>query len=279
MHTSRSQALDRATHAPFSRVLVPLDGSPLSERALAPATALALAAGASMWPVSAALASEAPDRLAYLRRLAAKLAAPCVEPEVLDSDGAAYVIESLACSYNRLHGGLAVCMSTQAKTAIPELVLGSTAASVVRSGVAPVVLVGPEMRRRWSLRSLVVCHDGSAFAAAAMPLAAMWARSMGLRCWVVQALEAKTRKRVDAADTAHLRDAAEALRRQGIRARWNVLRGSSVTDAILSFTDKRAGAMVAMATHGRSGLDRVTMGSTAVDVVRHSHVPVLVYHP
>jgi nucleotide-binding universal stress UspA family protein len=37
--------------------------------------------------------------------------------------------------------------------------------------------------------------------------------------------------------------------------------------------------MIAMATHGRSGLTRISLGSVASDVVRHAPCPVLVSRP
>ena len=37
--------------------------------------------------------------------------------------------------------------------------------------------------------------------------------------------------------------------------------------------------MIAMTTHGRSGLDRVMLGSVAEHVLRHCHVPVMLLHP
>jgi len=37
--------------------------------------------------------------------------------------------------------------------------------------------------------------------------------------------------------------------------------------------------LVAMSTHGRSGLDRLLHGSVAEHVLRHSSVPVLLFHP
>ena len=46
-----------------------------------------------------------------------------------------------------------------------------------------------------------------------------------------------------------------------------------------SLSGRIAADFVAMATHGRSGLRRLLLGSVAEQVVRHAHVPVVLYPP
>ena len=284
MRTSTTTSTGNAESArrvpAFSRILLPLDGTAGAERAIGPATALAAAGGSALWPVSAALSTEADDRLHYLEQVAATLDVPKVQPELLDREGAAVVIESLALSYNRLHsGGLVICMSTHARGPIPELVLGSTAAAVVRAGAAPVVLVGPEARSGWSPRNLVVCLDGSALSEAVLPLAATWASAMGLGCWLVQVVDDEVVSGLDTPESAYVRNVAGDLRARGLHADWEVLHGPDVGAAIAEFATTVPGALVALTTHGRSGLQLVTMGSTATSVVRHSQTPVVVLRP
>jgi nucleotide-binding universal stress UspA family protein len=49
--------------------------------------------------------------------------------------------------------------------------------------------------------------------------------------------------------------------------------------AIAAFAEKCGAGLIAMGTHGRSGLSHVLMGSVAEEVVRRSPVPVLVVRP
>ena len=49
--------------------------------------------------------------------------------------------------------------------------------------------------------------------------------------------------------------------------------------AIAGFAERLPAAMIAIATHGRSGLTRITMGSVATDVVRQAPCPVLITRP
>lgn len=50
----------------------------------------------------------------------------------------------------------------------------------------------------------------------------------------------------------------------------------STADGILSCSDQFKADLIVIGTHGRTGIDRLLMGSVAESVVRNSHVPVLV---
>jgi nucleotide-binding universal stress UspA family protein len=52
-----------------------------------------------------------------------------------------------------------------------------------------------------------------------------------------------------------------------------------VPRAIVEFAQQQNAAYVAMATHGRAGLRRLLLGSVAEAVLRHSHVPLILYPP
>jgi nucleotide-binding universal stress UspA family protein len=54
-----------------------------------------------------------------------------------------------------------------------------------------------------------------------------------------------------------------------------VLEGSSA-DAILEFANNWKADLIVMGTHSRSGLANLLMGSIAVDVVKHSEIPILI---
>lgn len=55
--------------------------------------------------------------------------------------------------------------------------------------------------------------------------------------------------------------------------------GNDVSAAILDYAHGHGVDIIAMATHGRSGIRRLVMGSIAESVLRHSTVPVLLYPP
>ena len=74
-----------------------------------------------------------------------------------------------------------------------------------------------------------------------------------------------------------LRELAEAF---GPRCRaTRILRAADVADAVVGYAQEVGADCIAMATHGRSGLRRLLLGSVAEVVVRRSSVPVVLYPP
>jgi nucleotide-binding universal stress UspA family protein len=66
---------------------------------------------------------------------------------------------------------------------------------------------------------------------------------------------------------------AAELRGRGIDADWEVRHGSPAT-TILAVAKSWGADLIAMSTHGRSGLGRLLFGSVAEHVLRHADVPV-----
>jgi nucleotide-binding universal stress UspA family protein len=58
-----------------------------------------------------------------------------------------------------------------------------------------------------------------------------------------------------------------------------VLEAADVPRAICDYAQRERASYIAMATHGRSGLRRLLLGSIAEQVARHAHVPILLYPP
>ena len=75
-----------------------------------------------------------------------------------------------------------------------------------------------------------------------------------------------------------LKDVAKELGAKG-EVKTHVLDAMDVPRAICEFAAKFGADYVAMASHGRSGLRRLLLGSVAEEVLRHSHVPVIVFPP
>lgn len=61
----------------------------------------------------------------------------------------------------------------------------------------------------------------------------------------------------------------------GIEADETILEDESPSRAILEYANARECDLIVMGTHGRTGLDRVLLGSVAERVVRYAPVPVL----
>lgn len=78
---------------------------------------------------------------------------------------------------------------------------------------------------------------------------------------------------------AYLAKVAARIRRLGISVTSDIVIGSSVAEAIATFAQSHRADMVAIATHGRSGLRRVMRGSVADELTRNSTTSLLVLHP
>jgi len=71
----------------------------------------------------------------------------------------------------------------------------------------------------------------------------------------------------------YLAPISAALRSQGVETAWAIRRGRPAEE-ILASTRESGANLIAMATHGRTGLGRLLFGSVAEAVLRHAPVPV-----
>ena len=78
--------------------------------------------------------------------------------------------------------------------------------------------------------------------------------------------------RIDAEE--YLAPLAVDLRRRGVRVKTEVRRGEAA-DEILKAARESKADVIAMTTHGRTGLGRLLFGSVAETVLRESELPVL----
>ena len=71
----------------------------------------------------------------------------------------------------------------------------------------------------------------------------------------------------------YLAPIAAELRDRGVDAAWEVRHGAAAA-VIVDAAKSRGADLIAMSTHGRSGLGRLLFGSVAEQVLRHADVPV-----
>jgi len=77
---------------------------------------------------------------------------------------------------------------------------------------------------------------------------------------------------------AYLGRHAETFRNKGFRARCAVEVGDAAV-VIADYARQQDADLIAMSTHGRSGVSRLELGSVAGDVVKMAHRPVLLLRP
>lgn len=73
----------------------------------------------------------------------------------------------------------------------------------------------------------------------------------------------------------YLNRQALKLHKQGVLVQYDVLDGGDIAARLLERAANDDCDLIVMSTHGRSGLERILMGSIAEEVVRHATVPVL----
>jgi nucleotide-binding universal stress UspA family protein len=260
-------------------VVVPLDGSFEAARALVPAQALARRVDARIllltthWEDGMGAAQE------HLDRHAERLRVPA-DTEVAHDRGAAEAIGMWADSRRAI-----VCMSTHGHSGLNEVALGGVAEAVTRAARRPVLLVGPHADPDVAIDDgpVLVGVDGSEMAEASLPTAAHWASMLGAEVLIVEVRPAGRAivEEPRAAESAYVRDLARRLRagdepRVPSEPAWAVLHALDPADALVAEARRARAGLVALTSHGRSGLSRVVLGSVVGRVVRHCTTPVLV---
>lgn len=76
----------------------------------------------------------------------------------------------------------------------------------------------------------------------------------------------------------YLDDKASMLFSEGYNVEV-VISNLPAAEAIIDYTEKHQVNLIAIATHGRSGLSRWVFGSVTQKVIQATHVPLLVVHP
>ncbi len=264
----------------YSAIIVPLDGSESVERALTPAAALARREGAALQLLTVVKdASDVEHSRTYVEGKAAALGAPAVAlPPVEAPSPAEGIRQTVAGKSDAL-----VCMATHGD-GIGRALLGSTAEGVIRAVAGPVLLVGPNFRPETAEApdTIIVCVDGSALSETILEAAAAWTKAYGLRLVLVQVVDPNTARRatrMDTSEDAYLRGLAHDLRGSGVEAQWDVLHRTDAAAAIAGYAAGVPTAIVALSTHGATGLARLAMGSVSMKVAHDSPRATLVMRP
>jgi nucleotide-binding universal stress UspA family protein len=266
-------------------VVVPLDGTPNAERAIVPAMDLAGRIGSMVRLVSAVDDDAAAEtQLAYLRATAAALHDPVghTQPnvEVRTDPG---VVSTLI--DDRGHNAT-VCMATSASIFHLDHYTGSMAEKVVRRSHRPTILIGPNVEDHtvFDMSRIVVSVDGSERSEAAVPIGMWCGAALDVPVWLVQVFEpgkaADMQSAVgsgDAIDSAYLRNLAQEHRIAGVSVQWENLHSKKPAHALVEYAGDDG--LLVMATHGRTGLSRLTLGSVTTHAVKHAERPVLVTCP
>jgi len=261
--------------APFTDILVPLDGSSSAERALGPALDLMRRTGVPLRVLSRALPADEEELTEYLAGVADRFAGDTdIETLVVDRDS---IPDAIA---EGIDLRTLVCMSSHGRGGLARAMIGSVAEALLRTLFEPALVVGPHVPEGRPLDGRVVaCIDGSAESERTIEPARRWAQMLGAPLWLVEVVDpdaaAELARTSDVFETAQV---ARVAGRAGGVDGWDVLHGTDPAGALADMAGSggEPTAVLVMATHGRTGWDRVRLGSVTASTVHAAAAPVLV---
>ena len=291
----------------YDRILVPLDGSPNSETVVGHAIQIgtALKAEVELFRVfnpSSPVMQLAPagadwDRMAdemaaeadsYLKALQANLHTENVRVTRRVDEG--YPASTIVAEAES-GGRTLVTMATHARSGVARGLIGSVTDDVLRTGRSPMLVVkgsegdgGPSATQ---LDTMVITLDGSDLAEEVLEDAIAIALGLDLKVSLLTVLPVTdpfytgvaehTPESAEAHDRAveYLERVRVRVEKAGISLVGQVVLHGMPAEAIVDLVDNLPGALVAMTTHGWSGIGRWLLGSVADRVIRYSDRPVL----
>ncbi len=303
----------------YSRIIVPMDGSPFSETALPYARAIA---GSLAIPVELVEAFDVLPPAARHRQWAEAARRMLADAErssrrYLGQIQAGLRSEGLVATATTLPGAPAralvdwlvrdpealVVMSTHGRGGIARWALGSVADKVLHSIPNPVLLIRSNAESAPAngveVKTVLVPLDGSELSEESLSHAAAVATGLGARIMLMQVtgtsdfyrryldrasaeeglISAEELVQADSEDALASLAAASRRLAQEFGFGGNVvvshLQGQNPAEAIVEMAGNEP-TLVVMTTHGRSGINRLVLGSVTDRVVRHANAPVLV---
>jgi nucleotide-binding universal stress UspA family protein len=194
-----------------------------------------------------------------------------------------------------------VVMTSHGYGGLRRIWLGSVADELVRTVEVPVLLVRPAENENpdpASFRRIVVPLDGSPLAeeilVPAVVLGRLWSAELNLIQIVHPLPYAAGAVPKPLRSTAHynplvsreleiarayLEGIAGSLRDQQVTGSSRAVVGASVAETLVDSAHQEGAGLIALATHGRSGVRRLVLGSVADKLLRATELPVLVYRP
>ena len=172
----------------------------------------------------------------------------------------------------------------------------SITAMVLHGTVAPVLVVpttdDATSDEEAELASVMVSLDGSPVAEQALPYATALANAFSLDTTLltitpsIDDLDGESEdppissqdayEHIDAHPDRYLAEVSGRLREQGLAAVEERVVHGSPADAILQAAGEMSGCLLVMASHGRSEIERIIIGSVTDEVARRAVAPVLV---
>ncbi len=290
----------------FKNILVPLDGSKLSEAALEPAAALATRLGSHVTLLHV-IEQDPPSEVhkerhltnpkeaeAYLKEVASRAFPPGVNAETHVhtapvSDVARSIVEHAAAEFEP--DLIVTC--THGRGGMRDVFFGSIAQQIVSQGTTPLLLVRPHSPR-FELQRILAPLDPDSVHDDGLPLTEALAKAFNAELYLLSVvptfgtltgeqaaasslMPGTTQAMLDLQEQtarAHLKTHLDSLRERGIRGTADVRRGDPA--ATISKTASQVEAdMVVLSTHGKAGVGAFWARSVAPKVAQRTTIPLL----
>ena len=295
----------------YSQILVPLDGSKTSETVLplarcfarslqVPVQLLAVVDIAEMARSVAAeqgaifrtLVDDASRKFEdYLEQVARNFPCGKVHWTVQTGNAAEAIIDSAQAKKQTL-----IAMATHGRSGLDRWLVGSVTEKVLRgaSNSTLVVRAKEEKNPVWgmaTLKRVIVALDGSELSEQILPYVEELAKGLDLEVTLIRVyggLQAAGEgfynpsqldafiARHRAESVTYLASKTDDLKRKGLSKVSFAAKEGLAADEIIAAAQETPDTLIAMCTHGRSGVQRWTLGSVTETVVRHSGDPVLI---
>jgi len=295
----------------YSQILIPLDGSTTAEKVLPYARFLAemlklpvellgvidlatiathLSAEKTRY-FDSFVAEEERSSEVYLEGIARTFSGGAVKFTVEKGKPEEVIIEKGAANRASL-----IAMATHGRSGMKRWLLGSVAEKVLRAGRSPLLLIRAQEEARTEgeavLQSLIAPLDGSGLAESALPTVSALAKAMNLEVILCRAYELPAGAYYGSEDylpnydellgglrqetSDYLKGQVAAIKSRELEKVSAVALEGAAAEEIIQIARKTPNSLVAMCTHGRSGVERWVLGSVTEKVVRYSGNPVLV---
>lgn len=296
----------------YTKILIPLDGSKTAEKVLPYARFLSgtlklpveLLAVVDIVEMAAHLSAERAIHLEamiqdsvrnseeYLRRVAGTLPGAATKCTVEKGTAEQMIIETAASDKGTL-----VTMATHGRSGINRWLLGSVAEKVLRGTSNSLLLVRAteegKVEGAVTLKSVIVPLDGSELAERMLSTVAELAKTLKLEVVLFRAYSIpynayataegyyamdyeELLKGMKEEAVAYLEKEIEAVKKLGVDKVSYTVKEGFAADEIISLARITPEGLIAMSTHGRSGVKRWMLGSVTETVVRHTSDPVWV---
>jgi nucleotide-binding universal stress UspA family protein len=291
----------------YTRMLVPLDGSETAEKVLPYARALAgslkipvellgvieisrYASGEKARYLDTLIDTAIRRNQEYLKRVAKTFLGGSLEWTVEGGAPAEAIITKTAENKETL-----ITMATHGRSGLKRWLLGSVAEKVLRGTSNAVLLVraNEEAKTEGEVipNRIIVPLDGSELAETVLSTVVELAKPLKLKVVLLRAysvkaimygyedylhdsneIEAELKKEA----TSYLNSWVEHLKSEGLADVVPIVSEGEAAETIIELAKGAPNILIAMCTHGRSGVKRWVLGSVTEKVVRHAGNPVLV---